>query len=120
VPARRTNALARRLHRATIARYEKEEMPERYSTRATYQSYINNQIRPRWAQTPMNAVKPMAVEDWLRSLDLAPTTKSHVRGLMHTIFQCAERWELNRQESDQAGSRPRRDEASKDPSFSYA
>jgi integrase len=79
---------------AVIARYEQEEMPERYSTKAAYQSYINNQIRPRWAQTPANAVKPMGVEDWLRCLDLAPKTKSHVRSLMHTIFQCAERWEL--------------------------
>jgi integrase len=77
-----------------IARYEKEEMPERYSIRAAYQSYINNQIRARWADTPMNAVKPMAVEDWLKGLDLAPKTKSHVRSLMHGIFQCAERWEL--------------------------
>jgi integrase len=42
----------------------------------------------------MSAVKPMAVEDWLRNLALAPKTKSHVRSLMHTIFQCAERWEL--------------------------
>jgi integrase len=42
----------------------------------------------------MSAVKPMAVEDWLRNLTLAPKTKSHVRSLMHTIFQCAERWEL--------------------------
>jgi integrase len=79
---------------AVIARYEQEEMPERYSTRAAYQSYIKNQIRPRWAETPMSAVKPMAVEDWLRNLALAPKTKSHVRSLMHTIFQCAERWEL--------------------------
>jgi len=79
---------------AVIARYEQEEMPERYSTRSAYQSYIKNQIKPRWAQTPMSAVKPMAVEDWLKHLDLAPKTKSHVRGLMHTIFQCAERWEL--------------------------
>jgi len=79
---------------AVIARYEQEEMPERYSTRAAYRSYINNQIRPRWAHTPLSAVKPMAVEDWLRGLDLAPKTKSHVRSLMHTIFQCAERWEL--------------------------
>jgi integrase len=79
---------------AVIARYEQEEMPERYSTKSAYQSYINNQIRPRWAETPLNAVKPMAVEDWLRGLDLAPKTKSHVRSLMHTIFQCAERWEL--------------------------
>ena len=76
---------------AVIARYEQEEMPERYSTSAAYQSYIKNQIRPRWADTPMGSVKPMAVEDWLRDLTLAPKTKSHVRSLMHTIFQCAER-----------------------------
>ncbi len=42
----------------------------------------------------MNAIKPIAVEDWLGGLDLAPKTRSHVRSLMHTIFQCAERWEL--------------------------
>ena len=69
-------------------------MPERYSTRAAYKSYINNQIRPRWEHVALSAVKPMAVEDWLRGLSLAPKTKSHVRSLMHTIFQCAERWEL--------------------------
>lgn len=79
---------------AVIGRYEQEEMPERYSTKAAYQSYINNQIRPRWAETPLNAVKPMAVEDWLRGLELAPKTRSDVRSLMHTIFQCAKRWEL--------------------------
>jgi len=79
---------------AVIARYEQEEMPERYSTKSSYQSYIRNQIRPRWAGTPMSAIKPMAVEDWLKSLALAPKTRSHVRSLMHTIFQCAERWEL--------------------------
>ena len=79
---------------AVIARYEKEEMPDRYSTRAAYKSYIKNHILPRWADTPMSAVRPMAVEDWLKGLDLAPKTKSHVRSLMHTIFQCAERWEL--------------------------
>ena len=58
-------------------------MPERYSTKAAYQSYIKNQIRPRWAETQLNAVKPMPVEDWLRGLELAPKTKSHVRNLMH-------------------------------------
>jgi integrase len=79
---------------AVIARYEQEEMPERYSTKAAYQSYIDNHIRPRWADTPLNAVRPMGVEDWLKRLHLAPRTKSHIRSLMHTIFQCAERWEL--------------------------
>jgi integrase len=79
---------------AVIARYEKEEMPERYSTKAAYQSYLKNQIRPRWAQTSISGIKPMAVEDWLKNLPLAPKTKNHIRSLMHTIFQCAQRWEV--------------------------
>ncbi len=79
---------------AVIARYEKEEMPERYSTRSAYQSSINNYIRPRWAGTPISGVKPMVVEDWLKTLKLAPKTRGNIRSLMHTIFECAERWEL--------------------------
>ena len=59
----------------------------------------------------LSAVKSMAVEDWLRSLDLAPKTKSHVRSLMHTIFQCAERWELTDKNPDQTGSGEGWDEA---------
>jgi integrase len=48
-------------------------------------------IRPRWADTPLAAMKSLAVEDWLKGLSLAPKTKSHIRSLMHTIFQCARR-----------------------------
>jgi integrase len=36
----------------------------------------------------------MAVEDWLKRLALAPKSKSHIRSLMHVLFQCAQRWEL--------------------------
>lgn len=71
---------------AVIARYDQRELPERYSTKAAYQSYLNNQIRPRWAKTPLNAVKAIAVEDWLRGLELAPKTKSHVRSLCTRFF----------------------------------
>ena len=77
-----------------IARYEKEEMPERHSTKTSYVSHIKNHIRPRWGDVSIDAIRAMAVEDWLRGLPLAPKTKSHVRGLMHVIFQCALRWEL--------------------------
>lgn len=77
-----------------ISRYEQEEMPQRYSTGSAYKSNIKNHIRPRWADTPLNAVKPMAVEDWLRALKLAQKTKGNIRSLMHTIFGCAGRWEL--------------------------
>lgn len=79
---------------ALIGRYEQEEMPARYSTRASYQSIIDRYIRPRWAETPISGVKPMAVEDWLKRLKLAPKTRGHIRGLMSSIFKCAKRWEL--------------------------
>jgi integrase len=69
-------------------------MPERYSTKTTHQSYLKNQIRPRWENMPLTAIKTMVVEDWVTNLTLAPKTRSHVRSLLHTIFQCAERWEL--------------------------
>jgi hypothetical protein len=55
---------------ALIARYEQEEMPARYSTRVSYQSLIDQHIRPRWAGTQIKSVKSMAVEDWLKQLSL--------------------------------------------------
>lgn len=69
-------------------------MPERYSTRESYLSITDRYISPRWGETPITSVKPMAVEDWLKGLKLAPKTRGHIRGLMSTIFKCAERWEL--------------------------
>jgi len=79
---------------AVIGRYEQQEMPQRYSTSKSYQSYLSNHIKPRWENITLSDVKPMAVEDWLNGLSLAPKTKGHIRGLMHLIFDCAIRWEL--------------------------
>ena len=39
-------------------------------------------------------IKAVAVENWLKQLPLAPKTRAHLRSLMHTIFNCAEGWEL--------------------------
>ena len=36
----------------------------------------------------------MAVEQWLRDLELAPKSKLHLRNVMHVLFECAARWEL--------------------------
>jgi integrase len=66
----------------------------RYSTRVSYQSFIDRYIRPPWAETPITGVKPMAVEDWLRRLKLASKTRGHVKTLMSVMFKCAQRWEL--------------------------
>jgi hypothetical protein len=40
----------------------------------------------------MDKMKPMAMEQWLRDLPVAPKSKTHLREIMHLVFKCAERW----------------------------
>jgi integrase len=77
---------------ALIDKFKAEEIPTRYSTRKSYESMIKRHIRPKWADYPLDRIKPIAVEQWLRQLELAPKSKAHIRSLMHLIFTCAERW----------------------------
>jgi integrase len=79
---------------ALLDRYIEHELSERYSTRKSHLSNIRVHIRPRWGEYPLDKMKPMAMELWLRELPLAPKTKTHVRGIMHLAFRCAERWGL--------------------------
>jgi integrase len=83
-----------------LERYVQEEIPKRFSTQAAYLSYINNHIRPRWGESSLTEVKPLAVRDWLRGIQdkkgrhpLAGKTRGHIKGLMHRIFDCAMLWE---------------------------
>ncbi len=77
---------------ALLDRYIEQELSERYSTRKSHLSNIRVHIRPRWGEHPVDKLKPMAMEQWLRDLPLAPKSKTHVRGIMHLVFKCAERW----------------------------
>jgi len=78
-----------------VNRYLEAELPElRHSTGNAYRSYLNNQIKPRWGDYPISKVKPFAVEQWLKGLDLAPRTKGHLHNLMRVLLNCAMRWEL--------------------------
>jgi integrase len=42
----------------------------------------------------LSAADLRAVEDWLKKLSLAPKSKSHLKNLMHVLFNAAMRWEL--------------------------
>jgi integrase len=75
-------------------RYLQEEIPERYSTSKSYRSNIKNYLKPRWGDYLLDRIRPMAVEDWLKKLPMAPKSKTHIRGVMHLMFECATRWEL--------------------------
>jgi integrase len=78
-----------------VNRYLETELPElRHSTANAYRSYLNSQIKPQWGDYPISKVKPLAVEQWLKGLDLAPRTKGHLHNLMRVLWNCAMRWEL--------------------------
>jgi integrase len=79
---------------AVIERYLAQELPERNSTASRYQSWLKNYIKPKWGEFPVDQIKPLAVEDWLKKLCLAPKSKSHLKNLMHILFNAAMRWEL--------------------------
>jgi integrase len=81
-----------------LDRYLAEEMPDRHSTNLAYRSYIEMHIRPKWANWPLRKLTangaPFTIEQWLKSLDLAPKTKGNIRNVMAVIFNCAMRWGL--------------------------
>src|SRR5262249_35856868 len=79
---------------AVLQRYIAEELPERHSTSSRYRCWLKNHIEPKLRDFPIDSIKPLLVEDWLKRLDLAPKSKSHLRTLMHLVFNAAMRWEL--------------------------
>jgi len=80
---------------ALVDRYIEHELPERrHSTQQSHSSTLNRWIRPRWGDHLLEQVKPVAVEEWLRSLALAPKTRVNLRSLFHLIYEHARRWEL--------------------------
>ena len=70
-----------------VEQYRTEKMPERPSTRRGYDT--KNHIIPRWGDHAITDVKPRAVELWLRTLQLAPKSKVHIRGLLRIIWEYA-------------------------------
>jgi len=79
---------------ALMQRYLAEELPERHSTASRYRCWMKNHIEPKWRDFPIESIKPLLVEDWLKKLDLAPKSKAHLKTLMHVLFNAAMRWEL--------------------------
>ena len=80
---------------ALADRYVAEEIPElRHSTGQAYRSYIGNYVKPKWGDYPIGKVKAFPVEQWLKSLDLAPKTRGHIHNLMRVLINSAMRWEL--------------------------
>jgi integrase len=73
-----------------IEAYRVERMPERFSTRYGYEAWIKNHILPHWGEMPITAVQPRETELWLRSLELAPKSRVHIRGVLHQLWEFAQ------------------------------
>lgn len=77
-----------------IAKYKKEEMPQRFSTKHGYLTWLDGHIAPKWEGLTINEVEPAIVESWLKGLALSPKSKSHIKGLMSILFNQAMKWKL--------------------------
>lgn len=74
---------------ALIESYRVEKMPRRADTRRSYEMWFKNHIVPKWGACVLSEMQARPVELWLTSLDLSPKSRSHIRGLLHTLWDFA-------------------------------
>jgi integrase len=72
-----------------VQQYRVEKMPKRHSTRRSYEVWLGKHIIPRWGEQFITELRPRLVELWLESLDLAPKSRGHIRGLLHKLWSFA-------------------------------
>jgi integrase len=75
--------------KALVARYEAERFPTRRDTARTYRSWLHKHILPKWGDALVSEIQPRPVELWLRSLQLSPKSKAHVRNMMYMLLDFA-------------------------------
>jgi len=75
--------------KALVARYQAERFRVSQDTAQMYRSWLRNHILPKWGDQLLSAIQPQPVELWLRGLALAPKSKTHVRSIMHSLFEFA-------------------------------
>lgn len=72
-----------------VEHYRAEKMPQRYSTRRSYEVWLKHYILPIWGACPLRDVQARPVELWLQWLKLSPRSKSSIRGLLRTLWDYA-------------------------------
>jgi integrase len=70
-----------------------DELRKSYSTQVTYQGYLTKWILPRWRSYRLADVKPVHVEQWLKSLPLSKGSKAKIRNIMSALYSHGQRWE---------------------------
>ncbi len=84
--------------RRLVEHYRLKEVPmdshegKRRSTKLGYISNLNHHILPRWGDYAPERVSTIEVEDWLKSLLLAPASRTKVRNVLSMIYRHGIRW----------------------------
>ena len=80
-----------------VTHYKRTEMsedgPKSYATRTAYEFYLKGWIVPKWGEFSLSDIHTVAVEGWLKTVQLAPGSKAKIRNLMSTLFNHAMRYE---------------------------
>ena len=84
-----------------------------YSTASGYVSYLRKHIRPRWGTTLVAEMDPLEIQEWLRTLVLAPKTRGHIKNLMSSPLRPGQAVEAWGRQSDGSRQGERDIEASK-------
>ena len=72
-----------------VEQYRTEKMPQRLDTNRGYESWIRVHILPKWGQNLITDLQARPVEMWLESLPLAPKSRTHIRGIISSLWNFA-------------------------------
>jgi len=73
-----------------VEQYRREKLRElRHSTQRVSLLWLKKHVLPRWGEHPITELDPRPVQLWLESLALAPKTRGHLKGLMHSLVKYA-------------------------------
>lgn len=84
--------------RMLVEHYRVKEMPmntheeKTRGTKLVYNSVLKNHLLPKWGGFPLRRIRTIEVEDWLKSLKLAPASKAKIRNVMSMVMRHAIRW----------------------------
>src|SRR5215470_3741334 len=97
-------ALVEHYKNIELAEPEDDESGKAYSTRTRLTKLLDRWIIPRWGRVEIEAIRPVAVEQWLKTLStvdtageakrLARGTRAKIRNTMSALYNHAIRWQF--------------------------
>jgi integrase len=66
----------------------------KFSTTTGYLSVIKQHLRPTWGTVLLTDIKPLAVQEWLKQIDLSRKTRQNIKAVFHRMMELAMLWGL--------------------------